>query len=140
MLRKTAHAAMVTLALLAAPQAMAHGSEQHAMHDVPAEGAPRITSFRAEKDPAGGWNIFVTVENFDFAPELVNTPAAAGKGHAHIYAEGVKIARVYGPAYHIADLPRGPIELRFVLNTNDHAEYSIMGRPIEAVVEINNID
>lgn len=97
-----------------------------------AEGAPAILDFRIEKDAKAGWNVFLVTENFTFTPEAVNQPHVANTGHAHLYINGTKLARLYGPAYHIEALPFGPHDLEVVLNTNEHAQYTILGRPVSA--------
>jgi hypothetical protein len=125
--------ALLFLALAATtPAALSHDGHVHETHDVAAEGAPAITGFRIEKDAVGGWNVFVETENFTFAPELVNTDNVDNTGHAHLYINGTKLARLYGPAHHIEALPFGPHDFRVVLNTNQHEEYAIAGRPIAA--------
>jgi len=134
-----AKATMLALALSCAmsPIIVAHEGHIHETQDVEAEGAPEIVDFRVEKDASSGWNVFVTTQNFEFTPENVNQPHVAGQGHAHLYINGSKLARLYGPAYHIESLPFGPHELRVVLETNEHHEYAIVGRPIDKTIEIN---
>jgi hypothetical protein len=125
------------LCLGAVPLVPAHDGHVHETEDVAAEGAPKILDFRVEKDASGGWNVFVVTENFVFAPESVNQPHMAGQGHAHLYINGTKLARLYGPVFHIEALPFGPHDMRIVLTTNDHHDYAIAGRPIEKTIEIN---
>jgi len=119
------------------PVSRAHDGHVHKTHDVAAQAAPTIVAFRIVKDTVGGWNVFVATRNFEFAPELVNGPHVDNKGHAHLYIDGSKLARLYGPAYHIESLPFGPHEMKVVLNTNGHEEYAIRGRPIQAVLAID---
>lgn len=97
----------------------------HGTLDVEAAGAPRIEKIEVVEDPVGGFNLYVVIENFEFAPELVNQDHAPGKGHAHIYVDGVKIARLYGPAYHIEHLSPGERHIAVTLNANDHRQYAI---------------
>ena len=127
----------IALSLAGAPLALAHEGHVHETQDVSAQDAPEIVDFRVEKDASGGWNVFITTQNFTFTPEHVNQPHVAGEGHAHLYINGSKLARLYGPAYHIESLPYGPHEMRVVLETNEHHEYAIAGRPIDKTIEIN---
>lgn len=129
--------AALCAALAIAPVSRAHDGHVHKTHDVAAKGAPEIVEFRVVKDAVEGWNVFFATRNFAFAPELVNTRHVEGKGHAHLYINGSKLARLYGPAYHIDSLPFGPHEMKIVLNTNMHEEYAILGRPIQAVLSID---
>ena len=68
---------------------------------------------------------------------MVNQPHAANVGHAHLYLNGVKVARLYGTAYHLSDLPDGQHTITVTLNTNDHSDLALDGRLIEASVEVD---
>ncbi len=105
----------------------------HSAIEVSADHAPRVTEVKVLKDPVGGYNLFVSTENFEFAPDLVNLVHADGKGHAHIYVDGVKIARIYGPAYHIETLTPGERKIEVTLNANDHREFAVNGTKIAGV-------
>ena len=93
----------------------------------------RIT---AESDGEAGVNVSIVTEGFRFAPELVDQPHTPGAGHAHIYADGEKLARVFGSEYHIAELPPGEHEIRVSLNTNDHGELEYGGKKVESIVTV----
>lgn len=129
--------ALMGAALAVSPTVRAHDGHVHKTHDVAAETAPKIVEFRIVKDAVEGWNVFVAIQKFEFAPELVNGSNVDNKGHAHLYINGSKLARLYGPAYHIESLPFGPHEMKIVLNTNGHEEYAILGRPIQAVLTLD---
>ncbi|MEM6759404.1 MAG: hypothetical protein AAF601_07980 [Pseudomonadota bacterium] len=113
-----------------APMAMA-GEHMHTSIEVPAEGAPTLT-MKVEKDPSGGWNVTLLPVNFSFTPEAVNGPNTPNTGHAHLYVNEQKIARVYGTHFHMPDLPPGQHEVVVVLSTNDHSFYTVNGVRIEA--------
>lgn len=83
---------------------------------------------------AGGYFVALETENFDFAPEAVDGPHVEGQGHAHLYVNGEKITRLYGPEYFIESLPSGDVEIRVTLNANDHATYAHHGEPIADTV------
>lgn len=103
----------------------------HGELEVPTLGAPAI-SMTVTKDAKAGWNLSLQADNFTFAPDQVNTPHAANTGHAHLYIDGVKTARLYAPHFHIPDLPPGRHEITVNLNSNDHAFYVSGGSRIEA--------
>ncbi|MEL6452353.1 MAG: hypothetical protein AAFQ19_13940 [Pseudomonadota bacterium] len=109
---------------------MAH-EMQHGTRDVPAIGAPQV-AIAVEQDPVNGWNVTVTTENFRFTPELVNGEHVDNTGHAHLYIDGVKIARLYGPHFHIPRLPAGDHEISVNLSSNDHSYYMVNGNWITA--------
>jgi LEA14-like dessication related protein len=62
----------------------------------------------------------------------VNGENVQNTGHAHLYVNGIKIARLYGPDFHIPDLPAGEHELTVNLSSNDHSYYFVNGIQIEA--------
>ena len=100
--------------------------------DLPAgPGAPTL-DFRVAKDPASGWNLHVVTTGFRFAPESVDQPHRPGDGHAHVYVDGKKLARIYGPRFHLGALPPGEVTLSVTLNANDHSALAIAGRPLKA--------
>lgn len=108
---------------------MAEG--MHATRELPAASAPAL-SIGVEKDPMEGWNLTLATENFTFTPESAGGAAVPNTGHAHLYLDGVKVARLYGPHFHIPDLPPGLHEIAVSLSSNDHAYYVVEGARIEA--------
>lgn len=89
-----------------------------------------------QPDPAGGWTLHIEPTGFHFAPEHASGPPVPGEGHAHVYANGEKIARAYGPWLHIASLPPGTVAITVSLNTNDHRPITVDGKPLEASVTV----
>jgi hypothetical protein len=146
---KTMHAALLFCAILLAPavradEAALHGHDHaaqgaghhHAKLNVEAESAPRIRPLRVEADPVGGFNLYLEVERFTFAPALVNGPHKPGYGHAHLYVDGVKLARLYAPAYHIASLDPGSHDIVVTLNANDHRALAVGDIAIAATATV----
>lgn len=114
-----------------ADHASHHSAQGHA-HGVleVADDVPRL-AVALMPDASSGWNVHLQVNNFVFAPTLANGPHRPGTGHAHVYVDGVKLARVYAPWFHLPALGPGRHELRFVLNSNDHREYAYQGHVVE---------
>lgn len=110
--------------------AMAH-QVPHGTLEVPAVGAPQV-DIAVEKDPMDGWNVTITTMNFSFTPELVNGEHIDNTGHAHLYVGGLKIARLYGPHFHLPDLPEGAHDISVTLSSNSHDYYVVGGTVIEA--------
>lgn len=112
----------------------AHGhGAQPASHD---HGEPRdlplgsaTVAARLEPDSASGWNLFLQAQGFCFAPDQAGEPDRPGQGHAHLYLNGAKIARLYGPAFHLDALAPGD-RLRIELNANDHRPLTVAGQPL----------
>lgn len=115
---------------------MGHGSAGHAMaHDKPLEvaaaAAPSI-AIMLTKDPMSGYNLRVMVDRFAFAPQSASLSHVDGEGHAHVFVNGQKLARLYGEWLHIDSLPKGDVEVEVSLNTNDHRPLAIDGALITA--------
>ena len=123
-----------------------HGGEigQSADHDhdellsLPADSnAPKL-DIAVAKDPVSGWNLHVMTANFRFAPDHASQPHVAGEGHAHVYANGVKIGRLYSPWMHIATLPEGKATIEVTLNSNDHRTLAVGDVPIMATASVQS--
>ena len=91
--------------------------------------APSVT-IAIKKDLVGGWNLHIMARNFRFAPEHASSEHRAGEGHAHLYVNGKKIARVYGPWFHIGKLPAGKAMVHVTLNANDHRDLMVGGKRV----------
>ena len=120
---------------------MDHGGMDHAkMHDQPLEldaaTAPDVR-IMVTKDPMSGHNLHVITENFTFAPTAASGPHVAGQGHAHVYANGEKLGRLYGSWMHLDALPAGEVEIEVTLNANDHRQFTIGGTPVSAKTTID---
>lgn len=89
-----------------------------------------------QADPAGGFNIHFITRNFRFSPENVNKDHVMGEGHAHLYVDGVKTARVYSEWFHLTSPEPGTHEIKVTLNSNNHSEYTIRNEAISAVETI----
>jgi hypothetical protein len=87
-------------------------------------------------DPESGWNAFVSFDGFVLSPENASGDHVDGEGHLHIYANGQKLGRLYGPATHIGALPEGDVEISVVAYTNDHDPYVIDGQPVSAATTV----
>lgn len=98
------------------------------------EGTP-IPSIRlhASPDSASGWNLHLETSNFTFTPQKVGGKDSINEGHAHLFLDGKKIGRLYGPWVHI-NVPKGEHKLKVRLTTNSHMDYYYQGSAIEAEV------
>ena len=121
----------------------AHGGDSHGnmaamSHDeaIALDDAVSV-ALEADVDDDGGVNVRILTDNWRWSPENVNGAHIAGEGHAHIYADGVKLNRVYGPRYHIGGLEAGEREIRVTLNANSHNELRVNGEPLEAALTVN---
>ena len=114
-----------------------HSHDHSAKEPGPIESAVPVTlELAAEVDPAGGLHIRIATENWRWAPEEVNQESRPGVGHAHIYANGEKLSRIYGPEHYVADLPPGQYEIRVDLNDNAHNALTVNGAPLAATTAV----
>ncbi|EKE45376.1 hypothetical protein OCGS_0466 [Oceaniovalibus guishaninsula JLT2003] len=90
------------------------------------------------RDPVAGWNLHMRTANFAFAPQSAGLAHRAGQGHAHVYVNGAKIGRFYGPWVHLDALPDGPVEVAVTLNANDHRALAVNGTPVARRLTIDN--
>ena len=111
-----------------------------AVYDVaPGEPAPELSLAVYPLSDDGGYRVIVETANFVFfQPEGDLAPHAAGQGHGHLYLNGLKLQRMYGPEATIGALPPGSHIVRVTLNTNDHFAYAVNGESVtaQAAVEV----
>ena len=120
--------------------AAGHGSghDHTEMLSIDAGSTAPTLDLALQKDPATGWNLNIQTSNFRFAPEHASTAHVDGEGHAHVYINGVKLGRYYGPWLHLADLPAGTVEVTVSLNSNDHKMLAVDGAALSQTVMIDN--
>jgi len=115
---------------------MDHQSGELTVHDellVLSKSLPQpALAIKISSDPVSGWNLKIATENFSFAPENAGLAHIDGEGHAHVYINGKKTARLYGAWMHIASLPKGDNKIEVSLNSNDHRQLAIGSDPLIA--------
>lgn len=118
---------------------MDHGGESHGelLSLAPSASAPSL-AIAAMADPMSGHNLHIMVENFTFSPENASLAHVEGEGHAHVYINGEKLGRFYGPWVHLDGLPGGEVVVEVTLNANDHRELAVGDVPLRASVTIRN--
>ncbi|MFJ3881881.1 hypothetical protein ACIPW5_31120 [Streptomyces sp. NPDC090077] len=109
----------------------------HRLREVPAQGAPEV-KLTARPDSEDGWNLRLDVTHFRFTPDSVGGAALAGAGHAHLELDGRKLARLYGPWFHLpaAQVPEGAHTLTVRLYADDHTAWAVAGKPVQAAAEL----
>lgn len=111
-----------------------HSSEETHVHKTmaipPGQPVPTV-NLDVKPDAMSGWNLQVKVANFTFAPERVNTKGVATEGHAHLYIDGKKVTRLYGPWYYLGNLSPGQHTITVTLNGNGHEDLIYNGKPIQ---------
>ena len=109
----------------------------HELREVPADGAPSV-ALDVTADEHGGWNLHLRTERFAFTPEKVNREAAGGEGHAHVYVDDEKFARIYSEWYYLpaSAVPEGEHQLLVTLNADDHSVWAVGGEPVTATATV----
>ncbi|MGW0365648.1 hypothetical protein [Streptomyces sp. NPDC002990] len=109
----------------------------HRLREVPANGAPQVR-LTARPDSEDGWNLQLAVDNFRFTPDSAGGGALPGAGHAHLELDGRKLARLYGPWFHLpaAQVPEGAHTLTVRLYADDHTAWAVAGKPVEATAPL----
>ena len=97
--------------------------------------APTL-DIRVAGDAESGWTLQIVTAHFRFAPERANGPHRSGEGHAHVYIDGRKVGRAYGPWFHLGALPPGEVTVAVTLNANDHSTLTVAGRPLKVAQTI----
>ena len=87
---------------------------------VTTDAAPTV-QLEVLPDPVSGWNARVTTDGFTFAPEHFGNLPQDGEGHAYLFVNGKRAARIYGEWFHLGQLPAGVHEVAVTLNANNTA-------------------
>lgn len=103
---------------------------------TPAEGEPAPQLALSVEPEGEGWHLTVETEDFTFSEDQADGPHVPGVGHGHLYLNGLKLRRLYGPEASIGALPPGEHVLRVTLNANDHRTYAVGGTPVTATATI----
>lgn len=88
-------------------------------------------------DPMGGYNLHLQTTNFRFAPENAGKEQIFGEGHAHLYVNDEKIARVYGNWYYLPPMKQGRYDIEVTLHGNGHELLTYGGEPIRDIQTID---
>lgn len=99
---------------------------------------PKV-SISITEDKKSGYNLRLTIDNFKFTPEKASLEdQTPNEGHAHLYINDKKIARIYGEWYHIDSnyLMKESNTVTVTLNANDHSDWVKDGKHIQDVTTI----
>ncbi len=113
-----------------------HGQSGHDHKVIEADSPIPTLDLVIHPDGPQSRNLEIVTTHFTFDPVRVNGEHFAGHGHAHVYVNGVKQPRAYGPWVQLLALPKGTHDIRVTLNTNDHSYLAVDGAPIEATTTV----
>ncbi len=89
--------------------------------------------------PDGSFNLQLQTSNFTFTPQNIDKAPVLGEGHAHLYVDGVKIARLYGEWHHLPTLPPDANVLTVSLYANNHQGFAVGGEKISSSVSLDSL-
>ena len=87
----------------------------------------------------GSYNLQLQTSNFIFTPQNIDMAPVNGEGHAHLYVDGVKLARLYGEWHHLPTLPPDAEVLTVSLYANNHQGFAVNGDIISASVRLADL-
>ncbi|MDH3679044.1 MAG: hypothetical protein OEV40_03755 [Acidimicrobiia bacterium] len=105
-----------------------HGDAE--LYEIDAVSAPAM-GLEVFADPKSGWNLFADTD-LTFAPEASGSDPVDGEGHLHLYVDGEREGRLYGPWWHLSSLPEGEHEITIEASANNHAAYAVDSVPVRA--------
>ena len=65
------------------------------------------------------------VQDFRFSLENMGKENKDGEGHVHLYVDGKKIAKIFGPQFTLADVAPGKHKIEEELDHNNHESYGV---------------
>lgn len=87
----------------------------------------------------GSYNLQLLTSNFTFTPQNIDMAPVIGEGHAHLYVDGVKLARLYGEWHHLPTLPPDAQVLTVSLYANNHQGFAVKGTIISDSVRLADL-
>ena len=132
--------AIATVAVAAVMPAAAIADSDHGM-TMPGSThvAKKAMSVKAKvsKDSMKGYNLKLSAKGFRWAPQHAGMAFRAGEGHAHLYVDGAKVTRLYGPWFYLGTLSAGAHTIKVTLNGNDHGDFvNRNGKAVESTVRV----
>lgn len=116
-----------------------HSSMEHGVIDITNDSVhPEIKKLTVIKDPMSGWNLLLETENFRFTPQNASNSHIPGEGHAHLYINGKKVARLYSNWFHIPNFKEDKNEIKVTLNANSHAVFMLNNSSVSKTIYQKN--
>ncbi|WP_308367900.1 MULTISPECIES: hypothetical protein [unclassified Microbulbifer] len=88
--------------------------------EVPAANPVPKISLRFYRDEISGLNLYIHVVDFQMGPPELAMKGRRPTGHGHLYINGRKVRRVYGPHQHLPDGLFKPGVNLVMVSLNDH--------------------
>ncbi|MET9735424.1 hypothetical protein ABZZ79_33760 [Streptomyces sp. NPDC006458] len=106
--------------------------------EVDEEDAPGV-GIEVQPDPDGSsWDVRLALRDFRFSPPGAPAEAAAGRGFARLYLDGLPVAELRAPDHRLPALlvPRGTHQITARLYADDGTVWAVDGEPVETTADI----
>ncbi|MEU0004767.1 hypothetical protein ABZ079_10810 [Streptomyces sp. NPDC006314] len=91
---------------------------------------------------SGGWDVRLTFRRFRCSAPGTEPAAVTGRGLAHLFVDGRRVARLRAPDYHLPDrlVPRGTHHVTARLYADDGTVWAVRGKPVQSTADITVSD
>jgi len=118
-----------------------HMGMQHGPQEIPENLPVPTLALRLDKDVMTGYNLKIVTSNYEFRSpvDAGPEPYAVLEGHAHLFINGIKIGRLYGPDVHLPGklFRQGANQILVTLNSHGHGDWSRDGAQVVAKLGID---
>ena len=115
------------------------GSGRH-LREVAEEDAPEVG---VEVTPdSGGWDVRLAFRRFRCSAPGAGPTAVTGRGLAHLFVDGRRVARLRAHEYHLPGrlIPRGTHHVTARLYADDGTAWAVHGEPVQSTADITESD
>ncbi|MEU2063377.1 hypothetical protein [Streptomyces sp. NPDC013455] len=106
------------------------------LREVPGKNAPEV-GVEVTPDPAGGWDVRLTLRRFRWSAPGAEPAAVTGRGLAHLFVDGRRVARLRTATHHLAaGLPHGTHQVTARLYADDGTVWAVHGKPVQSTADI----
>lgn len=111
------------------------------LREVATKDAPDVR-VEVTPDSAGGWDVRLAFRHFRCSGPGAEPTAATGRGLAHLFVDGRRVARLRAPEYHLPDrlAPRGTHHVTARLYADDGTVWAVHGKPVQSTADITVSD
>ncbi|MES4890845.1 hypothetical protein [Streptomyces sp. NPDC096012] len=111
------------------------------LREVAKRDAPEV-GVEVTPDSGGGWDVRLAFHRFRCSAPGARPAAAPGRGLAHLFVDGRRVARLRAPEYHLPGrlVPRGTHHVTARLYADDGTVWAVHGRPVQSTADITASD
>ncbi|MFG2355498.1 hypothetical protein [Streptomyces sp. NPDC048521] len=111
------------------------------LREVDRKNAPEV-GVEVTPDSGGGWDVRLSFHRFRCSAPGAEPTAVTGRGLAHLFVDGRRVARLRTPEYHLPDrlVPRGTHHVTARLYADDGTVWAVHGEPVQSTADITVSD